>query len=274
MGINGTISQTSGPDATVFPYPMVNVAVDPLHADVYGAVDLFYPYTTVNGGTNWMQAAPVFGPSSSPMQLETIAVDPRNANNTIWVGSKSTRYNDGTVILTAAGHLFRCANARATLATARCATWAPMHNGMPNAPVNVVKLDPGDPDTVYVGTEIGLYRSIDGGANFVRFGTGLPLVSVTDIAISADGSSVRLATFGRGFWEIHPDPTAPSGVAGNGDFDGNQIIDGYDVVREACILLADPSSPDYNPIGNLVGSTNQIDAADLTALLGKLGGRP
>ena len=252
---------------------MMNVAVDSLHAGVYGAVDLYYPYTTVNGGTNWMQAAPVFGPSSSPMQLETIAVDPRNAN-TIWVGSKSTRYDDGSPILPTAGHLFRCTNARAAAASSRCATWTPMHNGMPNVPVNVVKLDPGDPDTVYVGTEIGLYRSIDGGANFVRFGSGLPMVSVTEVAISADGSSVRLATFGRGFWEIQPIPGAPSGVAGNGDFDGNQVIDGYDVVREACVLLTDPSFPDYNPVGNLVGSTHQIDAADLTALLGKLGGRP
>ena len=85
---------------------------------------------------------------------------------------------------------------------------------LPNVPVNVIKLDPGDPSggTVYVGTEVGLYRSTDGGASWARFGTGLPLVSVTDLAISADGSSIRAATFGRGFWEIYPKPGgSPSG---------------------------------------------------------------
>jgi hypothetical protein len=102
----------------------------------------------------------------------------------------------------------------------------------------------------------------------------LPLVSVTDIAISADGSSLRVATYGRGFWEIHPNPSAPAGVAGNGDFDNNQLIDGFDLVREAAVLLTDAGSSDYNWIGNLVGATNQIDGADVSALIAKMGGRP
>ena len=43
----------------------------------------------------------------------------------------------------------------------------------------------------------------DRGATWVRFGSGLPLVEVTDLYLSSD-SPVRAATFGRGFWELMP----------------------------------------------------------------------
>jgi photosystem II stability/assembly factor-like uncharacterized protein len=69
-------------------------------------------------------------------------------------------------------------------------------------PVNVVIGDPGDADTLYAGTHLGLYKSTDGGENWSRFGLGLPLVSVTDIYVSPDSSLVRVATFGRGIWEL------------------------------------------------------------------------
>ena len=146
---------------------------------------------------------------------------------------------------------------------------------LPNVPINVVKVDPGDNQTIYAGTEIGLYRSIDGGASWARYGSGLPLVSVTDLSIALDGSLVRISTFGRGFWEIYPKVGgSPAGVLGNGDFNFDQVIDGIDLVREAAVLLTTNADADYNAVGNLTGATNAIDDSDVTALVAKLGGRP
>jgi hypothetical protein len=148
-------------------------------------------------------------------------------------------------------------------------------SALPNVPINVVKVDPGDSQTIYAGTEIGLYRSIDGGATWARFGTGLPLVSVTDLSIAIDGSAVRIATFGRGFWEIYPKAGGSvAGILGNGDFNFDQVIDGADLVREAAVFLTTSADADYSAIGNLTGTTNTIDSADLTQLVVKLGGRP
>jgi len=65
-----------------------------------------------------------------------------------------------------------------------------------------------------------------------------------------------------------------AGILGNGDFNFDQLIDGVDVVREAAVLLTTNADADYNAIGNLTGTTNTIDAADLTSLIVKLGGRP
>jgi hypothetical protein len=150
----------------------------------------------------------------------------------------------------------------------------PTSSGIPEAvPVNVVKVDPGDSNTIYAGTEIGLYRSTDGGATFTRYGSGLPLVSVTDVAVNADDSAIRASTFGRGFWEIYPSTSVTAGVAGNGDLDNSGIIDGFDLVREAAIEFSDRTKPDFNPIGDL-NFNNMIDYTDFTLLVAKLGGLP
>jgi hypothetical protein len=70
--------------------------------------------------------------------------------------------------------------------------------------VNTIKVDPNGASNLYAGTHLGVYRSQDGGASWARFGSGMPLVSVTDFYISADSSLMRAATFGRGFWELTP----------------------------------------------------------------------
>jgi hypothetical protein len=273
-GIDGTIHRLPpNGNVSAFPLHMKNVATHPAAPNTYLAVMLSRAYVTTDGGVNWWETPKMASSTTSNyLPLQTASFDPGDATgNTIWVGSKGAALSpDGAAIPAGTGHLFKC-----TSAASASVTCTPMSTGIPEAvPVDVVKVDPSNAQIIYVGTEIGMYRSTNGGTTFVRYGTGLPLVEVTDVSIAADGSSLRIATYGRGFWEIYPSASAPAGVAGNGDFDGNQVIDGYDLVREAAVLLTDPSYADYNSIGNLVGTTNQIDASDLTALINKLGGRP
>ncbi len=61
---------------------------------------------------------------------------------------------------------------------------------------------------------------------------------------------------------------------GNGDFDHDQVIDAFDIVREAILLGTTAADSDYDPVGNLTGATNAIDGADFTALVAKIGSRP
>ncbi len=85
------------------------------------------------------------------------------------------------------------------------ATWLTSGAGLPPFAVQVVRWDPTDAAVAYAGTDVGLYRSSDGGASWARFGDGLPAASVHDLRILADGSMLRLATHGRGIWELAVD---------------------------------------------------------------------
>jgi photosystem II stability/assembly factor-like uncharacterized protein len=181
-----------------------------------------------------------------------------------------------TVVPDALGHLF--------LTQDRGTTWAPLHgNGtgfdLPNVGINVVRYDPGDAtnQTLYVGTQLGVYRTTDGGQTWHRYGVGMPLVSVTDLFISRTGSMLRAATYGRGLWELYPSATSEKGVSGTGDWNRDQQLDFIDLAAAASRLGTHPATttqPYYDWNTDLVGTVNGTDSSDLTELLNRIGGRP
>ena len=72
----------------------------------------------------------------------------------------------------------------------------------------MIQNHPTDSNTLYAGTDFGLYRSTDAGANWARYGSGLPMVAVLDLYVAPDGSFLRVGTYGRGVWEIQPSAAA------------------------------------------------------------------
>lgn len=82
------------------------------------------------------------------------------------------------------------------------AIWTNASNGLPDVPVNAFAVDPLNSDYLYAGTDIGVFSSIDGGANWAAYGTGLPRVAVFDLNIQKTSHKVRIGTHGRGAWEI------------------------------------------------------------------------
>ncbi|MFN0110616.1 MAG: putative Ig domain-containing protein [Blastocatellia bacterium] len=81
-------------------------------------------------------------------------------------------------------------------------TWTASGSGIPDVPVNAMAIDPANPTHIYAGTDIGVYRSIDGGATWLPYGLGLPRVAVFDMKIQDANRILRIATHGRGLWEI------------------------------------------------------------------------
>ena len=85
------------------------------------------------------------------------------------------------------------------------ATWQRADGGLPDVPVFHVAVDPGDAsgNGLYAATSLGVFHTADGGANWTLFGAALPTVRAMGLHISADGNVIRVATYGRGAWEIN-----------------------------------------------------------------------
>ncbi len=67
----------------------------------------------------------------------------------------------------------------------------------------VIKEDVVKPDLLFLGTEFGLWISIDGGKSWAQFkGNHFPAVAVRDLAIQPRENDLVLATHGRGIWII------------------------------------------------------------------------
>jgi hypothetical protein len=80
--------------------------------------------------------------------------------------------------------------------------WVPAASGIPSIPINALAVDPINSNNVFAGTDIGVYNSTDGGATWNPFGTGLPRVAVFGMAIQPSSRILRVATHGRGMWQI------------------------------------------------------------------------
>ncbi|MEN9686766.1 MAG: hypothetical protein RLZZ28_2552 [Bacteroidota bacterium] len=81
------------------------------------------------------------------------------------------------------------------------ANWKAIGKDLPNEPINVVKEDITNENIVYVGTDGGLYVSIDGANSFMMWNKGLPSsVPVHDVAQHPRENELILGTHGRSIY--------------------------------------------------------------------------
>jgi len=290
--VSGTLhwqdtNQNTGGFTTVdgTPIALRNLAAHPKSAQVWGAVSNRYAYMTSSGGARWLVSVQPRPPQSAggAYLLSSIEFDPRDPTGlTYYVTTLATALIDAQNKFfdypPDFGHVFQTSDGGYTWKSIGAQPVA--NGGLPNVGADVIKVDPDDSTILYVGTVIGLYRSTNSGASWTRFGAGmLPLVEVRDICFAppaAPGGSERLtiATYGRGFWQIDTAASSVAGVRGLGDTNFDSRIDGEDLIDLADGFNTDQSNPRYRWQADLVGSVNQIDQADLNALLAKFGGRP
>ena len=81
--------------------------------------------------------------------------------------------------------------------------WMSITNGIPDGILvwRIVQ-DHVNPKLLFLGTEYGVYVSLDQGDQWHKFSTGLPTISVRDLAIQKHENDLVLATFGRSFYVL------------------------------------------------------------------------
>jgi len=81
------------------------------------------------------------------------------------------------------------------------ATWTMIKGDLPaNGPVLAIAEDHENPQLLFVGTEFGLYFTVDGGQKWIRLKGGLPTIAVRDLAIQKQMNDLAVGTFGRGIY--------------------------------------------------------------------------
>ncbi|MCH8171245.1 MAG: hypothetical protein IIB07_09000, partial [Bacteroidetes bacterium] len=81
-------------------------------------------------------------------------------------------------------------------------TWNKIGTNLPAEPINVVKEDPYNKNILYVGTDHGLYVSLDRGKIFMALFNGMPAVPVHDLAIQKRDKDLVVGTHGRSIYIV------------------------------------------------------------------------
>jgi photosystem II stability/assembly factor-like uncharacterized protein len=86
-------------------------------------------------------------------------------------------------------------------------TWTPLIGDLPRGgPVHVIREDPRNPDLLYLGTEFGLFLSLDAGRHWQRLRNGFPTVAVHDLVIHPRDRELVIATHGRSLYVLDVAP--------------------------------------------------------------------
>ena len=123
-----------------------------------------------------------------------------------WVSSlEAGHFDDGTVYATFDLHTFGDMRPYLYRSADFGRTWSAL--AAPDGPVkgyaHVVKEDLVNKDLLFLGTELGLWVSVDGGQQWAHYkGNDLPNVAVRDLAIHPRDNDLVIATHGRGIWIV------------------------------------------------------------------------
>ncbi|HEY6865765.1 MAG TPA: FlgD immunoglobulin-like domain containing protein, partial [Candidatus Eisenbacteria bacterium] len=82
------------------------------------------------------------------------------------------------------------------------ATWTSISGNLPDAPANDLIVDPADPNTIFLATDVGVYITRNLGAGWEALGTGMPVQSVLDLTFHAPSRTLVAATHGRSQWKL------------------------------------------------------------------------
>ena len=197
---------------------------------------------TSNAATEWPAAQPRTG------FVSWLTFDPTNVN--IAYATYSTF--GGT-------HVWKSTDAGAS--------WAGIDGagdtGIPDVPVHTIVVDSSNSQTLYVGTDIGVFVSLNGGATWARENTGFANTVVESLSIGSVGSNLNLFAFthGRGAWRV---PLGPASlrmrsvsivgkkllVFGQGFQNGAKILLNGERQKKT---FNDDASPATNLVGNKAG---------------------
>jgi hypothetical protein len=158
------------------------ISISPVDGDLVLTLLSGHVRYSTNGGSSWIDSA-VFGfPTGTSLRVLAHPTD----LNTIFVTFSG--YAEGL--------------AHVAMSTDRGDTWIDVTGDLPSQPVNDIIVDPDEITNWYIATDVGVWKSSNGGTNWHPFEVGLPNAVVSDLEIQPHQRKLVAGTHGRGAWEI------------------------------------------------------------------------
>jgi photosystem II stability/assembly factor-like uncharacterized protein len=130
-------------------------------------------------------------------------------------------------------------------------TWEDISGGMKN-PARDINEDPDNPNVLYLGTDYGVFVSIDGGKNWTNISEDAPDVIIMDMDIQERERDLALATYGRGFYIID---IYPFKEFSNEVFETNAHL--FDVQRVIKWAMIERRGPSYGEFARAMNPPSQ-----------------
>jgi photosystem II stability/assembly factor-like uncharacterized protein len=154
---------------------------------IYAATDDGLIQLTEDGGKNWKRI-PITNLPAAPSTafVNDIKADLFDANS-VYVALDNHKFGDFKP------YIYK--------STDKGKSWKPIKSDLPDTlMVWRIVQDHVNKDLLFLGTEFGIYFSLDGGNCWIRFTGGLPPISFRDLAIHRHQNDLVAASFGRGIF--------------------------------------------------------------------------
>ncbi|WP_047244858.1 WD40/YVTN/BNR-like repeat-containing protein [Maribacter thermophilus] len=114
---------------------------------------------------------------------------------------EASNHDANTVFVSADAHKFGDFTPYLFMSTDRGRSWKSIVGDLPsNTIVWVIKQDPINDNLLFIGTEYGIYFSINKGGNWIPLKSGVPTIPFRDLELHARDHDLVGASFGRGFY--------------------------------------------------------------------------
>ena len=120
---------------------------------------------------------------------------------TTWVSYvEASAFDKAVAFVTFDGHRYGDRNPYVFKTTDFGKTWTNISDENIDAYCHIIKQDLINPDLLFLGTEYGLFVSIDGGQKWTRFENNLPRTGVRDMVFQKRENDLVVSTHGRGIY--------------------------------------------------------------------------
>lgn len=118
----------------------------------------------------------------------------------------ASKYDEATVYVAQNGYREDDINAYLWKSTDFGKTWKSIAKGLPSEAINVIREDPKNKDILYVGTDLGVFVTFDGGTTWETLHGGLGKLPVHDMVIQERENDLVIATHAKGNFILDLDP--------------------------------------------------------------------